>query len=188
MPAGNADRKLRRRYCELRFNEEKREVTGTLLRYGDVAELPWGKERIEAGAFGDIGDAILNVMHRRDRPVARTRSEEGAGRLELIDSQEKLELKAVLSDTTDSRDAIQLIKDRVLRGLSIEFWAEGWRYEKEADGGRIEVVTEAELFGAGIVDSPAYPQSTLDVRGDWMNPKPPNTPCLLYTSPSPRDS
>ena len=29
-------------------------VTGPVITYGDVATFPWGKERFEAGAFGDL--------------------------------------------------------------------------------------------------------------------------------------
>ena len=45
-------------------------VTGTIIRYGDVATFPWGTEEIKAGAFGnpESEDARVKVnrMHQSD--------------------------------------------------------------------------------------------------------------------------
>ena len=49
-----------------------RTVGGVAVRYGDLAQLPWGEERIEAGAFAPIDDVILNAHHDRATPLART--------------------------------------------------------------------------------------------------------------------
>ena len=47
------------RYVELRFEGEN-VVSGTLMRYGDTARLPWGEnERFEKGAFGDVPSWIF---------------------------------------------------------------------------------------------------------------------------------
>ena len=64
---------IERRHCELRA-EEGRVLSGVAVRYGDVARLPWGEERIRAGAFGDVAgaDIIANVQHDRARPIAWT--------------------------------------------------------------------------------------------------------------------
>ena len=65
---------LQTRYVELRFEGEN-VVSGTMMRYGDTARLPWGEdERFERGAFGDVSqlDFRLNVQHERQAIVART--------------------------------------------------------------------------------------------------------------------
>ena len=79
------------RFCELRA--EGRTLQGEALVYGDVAEFPWGRERVEPGAFGEVGDVILNRQHDRQTPIART----GGGGLSVIDSPEALRIRADLA-------------------------------------------------------------------------------------------
>lgn len=65
-------------------------VSGTVIRYGESSQVtPTIKERFRPGAFGpDVGrlDVILNVMHDRARPLARS----NGGGLVLTDSPEAL--------------------------------------------------------------------------------------------------
>ena len=156
-----------RRFYELRFDPDERRVSGTAMRYGDTAELPWGeKERFEPGAFGEVGglDVILNVQHNRSKLVART----GGGGLTLMDGGGQLTVEAVLPDTTDARDAVANIQAKILRGLSVEFMPEETRTE-----GDTIIVEKAVLRNIGIVDRPAYPKSKLIPRheGDDMKPE-----------------
>ena len=55
------------RYSDLEFRQDENGlgvVTGTVIRYGDVATLPWGTEEFKAGAFtGRMEDLIANRMH-----------------------------------------------------------------------------------------------------------------------------
>ena len=146
-----------RRFSELR--QEGRTLSGVLLRYGDVAALPWGRERFEPGAFGDVtgADVILNTAHERARPLART----GGGGLELIDTREALNIRATLPITQDANDTIALILSGVLRGLSLEFSAVAERME-----GETRIVERAELRGLAVVDRPAYPDSLVQARAE----------------------
>ena len=80
-------------YCEIRQNG--RRLSGTAVRYGDVATLPWGRERFTAGAFAPIGDVLLNSQHDRRTPLART----GGGGLEIRDTAEALLIEAELPAT-----------------------------------------------------------------------------------------
>ena len=147
---------VQRRYYELRYDEDKRIVSGTAMRYGDVAELPWGeKERFEPGAFGDIGDVLLNVQHDRSMPLARTTG----GTLTLSDMAGALTVEATLPDTTIANDAIANIRAGILRGLSVEFIPHTTGVEDD-----VIVVSKAELRGIGVVDRPAYPASKLNPR------------------------
>ena len=146
---------IERRFCELRG--EGRTLAGVAIVYGDTAELPWGAERFEAGAFGDVGaaDVILNSAHDRGRPLART----GGGGLVLRDSAEQLAIEAALPDTRDADDVLALVRSRVLRGLSIEFHATDERLEAN-----VRVVTGATLRGVAVVDRPAYAASEVAAR------------------------
>ena len=144
------------RRVELRFNAETGSLEGTAMQYGDVATLPWGKERFEAGAFGDsLGDVILVRDHRRDSPLART---EGGG-LELVDTAQSLEVRAVLPDTGDARDTLELVRRKVLRGLSVGFVAIRERVEAG-----VRIVSQARIDHIAVVDRPAYPSAVIEAR------------------------
>ena len=147
--------KVETRACEIRFTPG-RMVEGTALRYGDVAEIGGGlRERFEPGAFAPVGDVVLNSSHDRTTPLART----GGGGLEIMDGADALRIKATLPDTTAADDTLELVKARVLRGLSIEFKAIKERFE---DG--VRVVERALLSGVAVVDTPAYADSTVEAR------------------------
>ena len=99
-------------------------VEGAAMPYGTEASIAGGlfRESVDAGAFGTIGDVILNRMHDRNEPLART---EGGG-LTLEDGAERLWLRAdIPAYRADVRD---MVKRRILRGLSVEMevTAEDW--------------------------------------------------------------
>ena len=161
-----SDNGVRRRYFELRYDADTNVIEGTALRYGDIATLPWGeRERFEPGAFSDVAtvDAILNVQHNRDQPIART----GGGGLTLTDSPSSLELRAELDpEDIDAKRAQTKVKNKILRGLSIEFMPLKDRLEGSREGGYTVVIEKAELRGVAVCDKPAYPQSTLREQQD----------------------
>ena len=141
------------RFCEVRA--EGRLLSGTAVRYGDVASFAWGQERIEPGAFAPLGDAILNAQHDRTTPLART---EGGG-LILVDSEAALEIRAELPPTRSADDVLELVRAKVMRGLSIEFQA-----LQERSEANVRVIERARLVGVAVVDTPAYPASAIEAR------------------------
>ena len=141
------------RFCEVRA--EGRLLSGTAVRYGDVASFAWGQERIEPGAFVPLGDAILNAQHDRTTPLART---EGGG-LILVDSEAALEIRAELPPTRSADDVLELVRAKVMRGLSIEFQA-----LQERSEANVRVIERARLVGVAVVDTPAYPASAIEAR------------------------
>ena len=143
------------------FRQDGRRLQGTAIRYGDVARTPLGPERFERGAFGDVQavDAILNIQHDRRKPLVRT---DGGG-LTLTDSATALTIRAELPNTQESNDALELVRMRVLRGLSIEFEALRERVENG-----IRVISRAALIGIGLVDRPAYRDSLVEIRQDGL--------------------
>ena len=161
---------VQRRYFELRY-EGDRIVSGTAIRYGDIAKFPWGgKEKFAPGAFGSVTskDIIINVQHDRGCPVARS----GGGGLELSDDGNELHVRAEMVETTDGNDALALVRKKILRGFSVEFLPLETRKE---DG--ITVIEKADLRNIAIVDRPAYKGSRLTARaeGSAMTTEP-NTP------------
>ena len=144
---------LEYRYAELR--QDGRRLLGTAIRYGEIATLPFGHERFEPGAFAPLSDVILNVQHDRGRPLART----SGGGLVLHDDAAELRIEAALPKTQEADDTLSLVKAGVLRGLSIEFHA-----TEERMDGNVRVIEQARLSGVSVVDSGAYPGSTVEAR------------------------
>ena len=145
-----------RRFAPVEIREEGGElfIEGVGIRYGDVADMGAFRERLEPGTFGDLklADLILNIMHDRRRPLART---DGGG-LSLSDNGEALRISARLPSTREAEDAVRLVRARVLRGFSIEMRvARGG--ESFTDG--IRVISSAKLLDLGLVDRPAYGDS-----------------------------
>ena len=133
---------------------EGRTLVGIVMPYGKVS--PVFRERFRPGAFGDLAqvDVILNSMHQRPQPLART-----GGGLVLTDSAEELSMAASLPNTRLADDTIELVRERVLRGLSVEFHS----LEEHNEGG-IRVITRAKLAGIGVVDQPAYDEAVVEAR------------------------
>ena len=140
-------------YCRAEISPENdMELSGRVIRYGDIATLPFGKEVIDSGAFGDLSqaDLILNRQHDRGKPLART----AGGGLQIEDSPVELRLTANLPETPTGKEAMTLVRSGVLRGFSVEF-----RALDEYIRDRVLHISKAELFGVALVDKPAYPDS-----------------------------
>ena len=171
--------KIERRFTELR--QEGRRLSGVALRYGAIAVFPWGRERFETGAFGDVSqlDVILNSHHERARPLART----AGGGLQLVDTETELTIRAELPQTTEADDVLALVRSKVLRGLSIEFSAQAERLE-EVD---LRIVERAKLSAISVVDRPQYQDSTVQARrrgGSFLKARVPyakNLDCRCHT-------
>ena len=153
---------MEKRYfkTELRFEQgdvkDGMVLAGLVMRYGDTADMGDFKEVFRAGAFGDLSDAdvILNRQHDRNRPLART----GGGGLELFDSENELTFRAVLPNSESGKDLFELVRKKVMRGVSIEFIPE----EEDFNSGT-RIIKRARLLDIGLVDRPAYPESLADI-------------------------
>ena len=144
-------------YRFLGMRQAGRVLSGTALRYGDVARIGGQREKFLPGSFPDVerADILLNRQHSRERPLARS----NGGGLTVSDSPQALSIRAELPQTADSNETLELVKRGVLRGLSIEF--EAIRASQE-NGTR--VVALAKLYAVAVVDSGAYPASTVEAR------------------------
>lgn len=146
---------MERRFFELR--QDGRRLSGVAVPYEVEAVLPFGRERFERGAFGDVAgaDVVLNRQHDRGAALART----GGGGLVLTDGPEALRFAADLPATRDADDTLTLVKSGVLRGASLEFRAEAERMD-----GDVRVIERAALGGLAIVDKPAYDDAVIEAR------------------------
>ena len=129
---------------------------GTLMKYRSIGQGPHGPEVFLPGSFGNVEQAeiLLNVQHDRSRPLARA-----PGTMQLVDTNSVLTLVAHPPDTTEVRDAKLMVQAKILTGLSIEFNATEHAHRKG-----VRVISRAELVGVGLVDTPAFPASTVEAR------------------------
>ena len=127
------------------------QIEGTAMPYGREADIAGVfRESVDAGAFGPLGDVILNRMHDRNEPLART---EGGG-LDLEDGAERLWLRADIPEYRgDVRDQV---KRRILRGFSVEMEVKA----EDSPTPDRRVIRAATLWGIGLVDRPAYDEAT----------------------------
>ena len=139
------------RLVEVRAVPDSREIAGTVVRYGDVAKLPWGQERFVRGSVVWTEDTMLTLQHDRAKALARV----GAGL--VLEDGDALTMRATMPRTSLGDDTLELVRSGVLRGLSLEFVPERTRNE-----GRVAVVERARMTGLSVVDVPAYSQSTID--------------------------
>lgn len=133
--------------------EGGRRLVGTVVDYGDTADRSIFTERFMPGSLA-IDDVLLYAQHERGQPLARTPQT-----LELRDGPDSLEMVATLPQTRLADDVLQLVSAGVLRGLSVGFVAVRDRME-----GRTRIIESAILDHIGVVDRPAYNESTVSVR------------------------
>ena len=145
------------RYAAMDAGAGGRSIAGVAMRYGDRGLID-GKfhEEFAPSAFAPLGDVVLNWMHDRNKPLARTGEHGG---LRLADGATELRVEATLPETTLADDAVELIRRGVFRGLSIEF-----RSVEEKMVAGVRVIGKALLSGIAIVDRPAYSRAELQAR------------------------
>ena len=124
-------------------------LVGTLMHYGQRAgDRP---ERFEPDSLHWPADGVvLRQMHDRSQPLARFQPKV-EGELVKVDIH--------MPKTQRAADAVELVKSKVLRGLSVEFFP-----ERERMDGSMRVIEKARLVGAGLVDDPSYTGSAVSVR------------------------
>ena len=164
-----------KRFCEIRA--EGRTLEGDAIVYGDEADFPWGRETIEPGAFAPLGDVILNRQHDRKTPLART----GGGGLSLEDSREALRIRAELPATSSADETLSLVRGKILRGLSVEFFP-----VSERQKGDLRIIEKAHLVAVAVVDSGQYPASEVQARALEMESRARSGRSLSFRIPAGR--
>lgn len=139
------------RYAAFRATEDG--LDGTIARYGDIAEIYGFKERIEPAALTLKRNLILNQQHQRSRPIARL----GTRYLGIEDDDTAMTLRLTWPNTPIADEARALVDAELYTGLSLEMYV-----DDEEWVGRNRTIKKARVFGVGLVDEPAYPQSTLN--------------------------
>ena len=140
--------------CEIRLAEDESRqspgrLVGTLLTYEVRASDR--KELFKRGGvrFPDAG-ILINDMHNRQMPLLRA--------MPYLDG-DALKIDQPFPDTQRARDAVTNIREGILTGLSVEFYA-----ERETLRNGIREIAAAYVPRAGLVDVPSYADSLAEVR------------------------
>ena len=133
-------------------------LSGVLMTYGSRAnDRP---EMFEAGAFHwRESGIVIRRQHDRTRPILRAIPY-------LAGDGKELRINAPLLNDTMGRDIAAAMQgpNPLYQGLSVEF-----RAEKETRRNGIRVISRAFLDGAGLVDTPSYLDSTVEVRAEGIS-------------------
>ena len=126
-------------------------LSGVLMTYGEPSnDRP---EIFESGAlYWPSEGIVIRRQHDRQSPIIRVQP--------YMEGRE-LKVSGPLLNDTMGRDIAAAMKgdNPLYTGLSVEFKA-----ERETRRGGLRVVQRALLGGAGLVDSPSYKGSTVEVR------------------------
>ena len=143
--------RLEYRFAALEFRDSGAVIEGIAMPYGTEAR-PFGlfTERVEAGSFA-FDDVILNTMHQRAEPIART----GRRRAHAQQTAPRRCGSVPIFPTT-GQDIRDMVSRRILRGFSVEMdvTAEDWPAPDQ------RIIRAATLTGIGLVDRPAYSKAT----------------------------
>ena len=128
-----------------------------MIRYGDVADIGWFTEEFRAGWVKNSNDIMFaNRMHNRDEPLAVS-----DGKLNIDDKTARMTAELRLPKTTHGQNAAIELDEGLLRGFSLEFIATKDEYDYEKNH---RVVIEGRMYGFGVVDRPAYPDSVAKMK------------------------
>ena len=140
--------------CEVRYQSDDTgntpgRLTGILMTYGERASDR--KEMFDMASLRFPANGIvIDEMHNRAAPILRA--------MPVLDGN-VVKIDAPFPDTQRGRDAATNLRDGVLTGLSVEFFA-----EREEKRNGLRVITRAFVPRAGLVDDPSYAGSRVEVR------------------------
>ena len=147
---------------ELRFDDggdgrSPGTLSGTIVTYGDEATITREGRRERFAALSCyLSPAIsLNIQHDRSRVLVDRLGDSFA----INDGPDALRVRVELPSTELGREAAADVRGGRLGGWSSEF-----RALEEKDERGVRVITSAVLEGIGLVDSPAYKNSSVEIR------------------------
>ena len=148
------------RFRDLRAESDSREIYGLVVPY-NVETTIGGRfrELVTPGVFGDTSqlNTFMTRQHKRELTLGRT------GRnVSFRDTPEGLEMRADMPNTPLGEDTLQLVRDGILTGLSVEWLVKKERWQM----GKVPVRTilESGLRHFSVVDSPEYETTLVHAR------------------------
>ena len=139
------------------FDYEGRTVEGYAAAFGNV---DLGSDMIHPGAFAktlaERGNKVRFLwQHDQHEPIGRP--------IEMHEDTAGLFIKAIISDTARGRDALALLRDQAISGLSIGYDAMkgGTDYSKSEGGETIRNLRELRLWEFSLVSMPMNEMATV---------------------------
>lgn len=158
----NEDGLLVREFAVRSADADKREVTAIGVPYGEEIQHYFGAETFDAGSIERADEARIMWQHREPigRPTA-TRDTPGG-----------FEITYTISRTPRGDEAMTLVRDGVIRHMSIGFEPLEWTVEVRDDGAEVIHWTRVVAREFSLVTFPAYESATVSTVRD-RNPNPP---------------
>lgn len=147
-------------YIFTHFNKSLDTETGDWIIEG-IASTPDIDRESDIVAENAVTDALKSY---KKMPVLRYQHKDPIGKvLKMEYTPEGLYIKAKISNTPETKGIWQLIKDGVVRGLSIAGKIVKATKKKNKKGKEIRTIEKMELHEISVVDIPANPNSVLNV-------------------------
>lgn len=159
--------KVQLRAVENEDNKELMEFEGYAIVFDQSTVLYEGydgeqyKEVIDKNSLTntDITDVPLRYNHETSWVLARTRKKNGEGSLQLTIDAYGLKVKGAFVDMQYSRDVYAMMKAGVIDQMSFAFTVRDYSYDSASRTTTIKDIDK--LFDVSVVDSPAYPQTSI---------------------------
>lgn len=137
--------------------EQLSQVLGTRKKF---------QEKISKGAFKrsleeNSHDVHFLLEHDPRSILSSTRNDS----LQLSEDENGLKMRAKISPTSWGKDAYQLIKDGIFRGMSFGFNVVNDTWKNTPTGIYERTIKDLKLFEVSVVRDPAYAQSVIEARG-----------------------
>lgn len=146
---------------ELRADAEKGTVSGLAVPYDTPTDLGYGvTETIQRGA---VEEGPISFFWQHQEVIGKVVSRK--------DTDDGLWIEAKISDTTQGRDALTLLRDGAVTGLSIGFESIEQQYHYDEGADTIDVIrTKIRIREVSAVDFPAYDSAQIKkVRSAALN-------------------
>jgi len=148
-------------------DEQAMKVAGVVNKPNEKSEVMLdakGKPFVEMVLKGVFSDAIENAENIRllyAHDTSKVLADTKTGTLKVFEEDGEVKMQAVLVDTTDGKDAFELVKKQLAGGLSFGFTTLEDEWE-QVDGMYQRKIKKMSLSEISIVPEPAYKQSEVE--------------------------
>lgn len=125
------------------------------------------REVIPKGVFARAIDRAMrqkgiDLLFNHDKKLILSSTSNGS--LEVEEDDIGLYFSAKVSKTSWGKDLYELVKDRIIKGLSFGMVVNNDNWTMGRDGVALRTILDIDLFEISAVQRPAYPESLLELR------------------------
>lgn len=149
--------------------EDKKIVEGVVNKPTQKSEVLHDKngkpfvEMLLPNVFADAIEQAENIRLLLNHDTNKVLADTKTGTLKIVEEDGEVKMQAELVETTDGKDAYELVKKQLSGGLSFGFQTleDEW---KQVDGIYQRTIKKMILNEISIVSNPAYKQSSVEAR------------------------